>query len=57
MVIVETTTGKEYYYAGAENDAVALLLAARAGHEGDAVTVKMIPNKFGVQAGEFRRAD
>lgn len=56
LVTVQTPSGDEFYYAGAENEADAFLLAARAGHEGDTVTVKHTLNKHGIKPGDFKRA-
>lgn len=54
MVKVETALGVEWFYAGAHDRAEALIMAANAGHEGDQIETKEIPNRFGVQPGEFR---
>ena len=56
LVTVTTPDGEEMYYAGAENGPMAMLMANRAGFDSDAVEVKMIPNRHGIQASEWKKA-
>ena len=56
LVNIKTDIGLEAYYAGAESQTDALLMAAKHGYAGDAVNVKQIPNKFGIQPYEWRSA-
>ena len=51
-----TDVGDEAYYVGASSREEALLMAAARDHLGSDVTAKEIPNKFGIQPGEWRSA-
>lgn len=56
LVKSETEAGIEAFYAGAYSREDALLMAAERDHTGDGVTAKEIPNKFGIQPGDWRSA-
>jgi len=56
FVQAETDHGLEAYYVGVDTREDALIMAAERGYDGDAVTAKEIPNKFGIQLGEWRSA-
>ncbi|WP_374530584.1 hypothetical protein [Novosphingobium sp.] len=56
LVKIATEIGVEAYYAGAASREDALLMAAERDLTGDAVTATEIPNKFGIQPGEWRSA-
>lgn len=55
-VKVTTVHGEQHFYAGAESQADAFLMAARAGFEGDEVEAVEAANRVGLQPGEWRRA-
>ena len=52
----KTEIGIEAYYVGADNQEDALVMAAERGYDGESVTARELPNKFGVQLGEWRSA-
>ena len=56
MVRVTNSFGVSLFYAGVSNRAEAFLMAARHGYEADEVGVQEVPNKFGIQPGEWRQA-
>ena len=56
LIKAQTEVGIEAFYVGADNLEDALILAAERGYDGDGVEAKEIPNKWGVQLGEWRSA-
>lgn len=56
LIKAKTSLGDEYFWAGAENEVDALLMAAQRDYSGENVSAKQVPNKVGVQLGEWKRA-
>lgn len=56
LVQAQTDNGLEAFYVGVDSAEDALIMAAERGYDGDSVTAKEIPNKFGVQLGDWRSA-
>lgn len=56
LVTARSDIGIEAFYVGAESRVEALVMAAEHGYDGEMVTAKEIPNKFGVQPGDWRSA-
>jgi hypothetical protein len=56
MVKVHDDVGEQWYYAGTDQTITAMEMALERGHESESVEVKQIPNKFGIQFGEWRQA-
>lgn len=56
LIKATTDIGIEAFYVGAANREEALLIAAERGYEGDQIEAKEIPNKFGIELGEWRSA-
>lgn len=56
MIKVNDELGEHWYYAGTDNNYDAEQIALTQGHKAEAVTIKQIPNKFGIQHGEWRQA-
>lgn len=56
LVKAETESGTEAFYVGVDTEEDALVMAAERGYDGDGVTAKQIPNKFGIQLGDWQSA-
>ena len=56
LIKATTEVGDEAYFVGATCREDALLMAAEHDLTGDGVTAKEIPNKFGIQPGDWRSA-
>jgi hypothetical protein len=56
LVKAQSDVGIEAFYVGAVNREEALIMAAERGYDGDTVEAKEIPNKFGIQSGDWRSA-
>lgn len=56
MINVKDEHGEHWYYAGTNDAATAQRMALDQGHNPDVVTIKQIPNKFGIQHGEWVQA-
>jgi hypothetical protein len=56
MVKIHDAVGEQWYYAGTDQTVTAIEMALGRGHESENLTIKQIPNKFGIQFGEWRQA-
>ena len=56
LVKAQTDLGIEPFFVGASSREEALIMAAARGYDGDAVEAKEVPNKFGIQPGDWRSA-
>ena len=56
LVTVISKFGTEQFWAGADNETEALLMAAKQDHTGDGVSARQVVNEIGVQKGEWKSA-
>ena len=56
LIEAKTSHGLESFWAGAENELEALLMAAQHDYSGEDVSAKKVLNRMGVQLGEWKTA-